>query len=83
LKQNKARALATLTGGLAAKFSSTYDALQDRWPGIIGSFDAVGATMYSTESFEAAVTRTHGGQKYLYLVEGLRDSDGVWRIDSF
>lgn len=82
-KQQKNRAVATLTAGLANQFSSIYDALHDHWPDIVRSFGSVGATMYSTETFEAAVTRMHDGQKYLYLIEGMRDSDGVWRIDSF
>ncbi len=82
-KQKKARALATLTGGLAIQFSGVYDALQDQWPGIIASMGPIGATMYGTGNFEAAVARDRGGQRFLYLIEGMRDSDGVWRIDSF
>jgi len=81
-KQNKTRALATMTSELAGQFSSVFDALKDHWPAIVGSLGPMGATMYGLDTFEAAVSRTRDGQKYLYLIEGMRDSDGVWRIDS-
>ncbi|MEO6928235.1 MAG: Ig-like domain-containing protein, partial [Casimicrobiaceae bacterium] len=82
-KQRKVRALATMTRNLAGQFDEVYDALQEHWPAIIGSLGQSGSTMYGMESFEAAVTRMRDGQKFLYLIEGMRDSDGVWRIDSF
>ncbi|MEO8847685.1 MAG: Ig-like domain-containing protein [Casimicrobiaceae bacterium] len=82
-KQRKIRALATMTRNLAGQFDEVYDALQEHWPAIIGSLGQSGSTMFGMESFEAAVTRARDGQKFLYLIEGMRDSDGVWRIDSF
>jgi hypothetical protein len=82
-RQRKSRALAALSSGKAGQFSFVYDALRDHWPEIIGTLGQVGATTYGTEDFEAAVTRNRNGQKYLYLIEGMRESDGVWRIDSF
>ncbi len=82
-KQRKERALSTLTGGMALVFGQVYDALSDRWPEIVQSIAAVGTTSHGLNHFEAAAIRDRDGQRYVYLIEGIKDDDGVWRIDSF
>ncbi len=82
-KENKARALATMTRTLAGQFASVYDALRDHWPDIIKALGPRGATIYGLNTFEAAIKRSRNGQDFLYLIEGMKDGDGVWRIDSF
>jgi hypothetical protein len=82
-REQRDRALDTLTAGLAVQFGGVYDALKGHWSDIIGSLGTPGAISTDLDLFSAALTRERGGQRYLYLIEGMRDSDGVWRIDSF
>jgi hypothetical protein len=82
-REQRGRALGVLTAGLAVQFGGVYDALQGHWSDIVGSLGTPGVFATDLDLFSAAVTRERGGQRYLYLIEGMRDSDGVWRIDSF
>jgi len=82
-REQRDRALDTLTAGLAVQFGGVYDALKGHWSDIIGSLGTPGAFSTDLDLFSAALTRERSGQRYLYLIEGMRDSDGVWRIDSF
>jgi hypothetical protein len=82
-REQRSRALGALTAGLAVQFAGVYDALKGHWSDIIGSLGTPGTFSTDLDLFSAAVVRDRGGQRYLYLVEGMRDSDGVWRIDSF
>lgn len=82
-REQRDRALGTLTAGLAVQFGGVYDALKGHWSDIIGALGTPGAFSTDLDLFSAALTRERGGQRYLYLIEGMRDSDGVWRIDSF
>ena len=82
-REQKDKALATLTSGLAVQFGGVYDALKGHWAEIMDSINEPGVTDLGVESFEAVTTRDRGSQRFLYLIEGVRDGDGAWRIDSF
>ncbi|HEV8502190.1 MAG TPA: Ig-like domain-containing protein [Casimicrobiaceae bacterium] len=82
-RERKERALATLTSGIAVQFSGVFEALKGHWAEIMASIPEPGVMDLGVESFEAATTRDRGGQRFLYLIEGVRDGDGAWRIDSF
>jgi hypothetical protein len=82
-REQKDKALATLTSGVAVQFAGVFDALKGHWSEIMASLHETGITDLGVESFGAATTRDRGGQRFLYLIEGVRDSDGTWRIDSF
>lgn len=82
-RERKEKALATLTSGIAVQFAGVFDALKGHWAEIMASIPEPGVMDLGVESFEAATTRDRGGQRFLYLIEGVRDGDGAWRIDSF
>jgi hypothetical protein len=69
-REQRDRALNTLTAGLAVQFGGVYDALKGHWSDIIGSLGTPGAYSTDLDLFSAALTRERGGQRYLNLIEG-------------
>ncbi len=80
---SKTSALQALTATQRPGFGAVYDALAGHWSAIVASLSAIGLTEINQDAAEYGVTRMSNGSKYFYLVTVIRDSDGVWRLDSF
>lgn len=63
------------------KFGPVFDVLMPFMGEIVSSYSPLVRSSLSSTIGEYAVVRTFNGQKRLYLIYFLQDSDGVWRID--
>jgi hypothetical protein len=79
----KALALQNLNVGRKASFGPVYDALAGHWGEIVTTFSPIGLMELDQEAGEYAVTRMTNGSKHIYFITIVRDTDGVWRLDSF
>ena len=76
------RARNFFTSGARALYGPLLDALAAEIAQIVASFSPPLRSSLNSTIAEYAVVRVQGGLKRAYLVYFVRDSDGVWRIDS-
>jgi hypothetical protein len=78
---NKAAAMNYLTSAGKDKYGPVLDTLLPFMPEIVASYSPLVQVSITRGLAEYAVTRLDGGTKRLYLINFLRDANGIWRID--
>ena len=78
---DKDGAMVYLNFSAQRKFGPVFDVLLPFMPEIVASYSPLVRSSLLSKIGEYAVVRTFNGQKRLYLIYFLQDSDGVWRID--
>jgi len=63
-------------------YGPTFDALLAFMPDIIASYSPLVTLTISSDVAEYGLKRTIDGEDRLFLVDLLREDDGVWRLDS-
>jgi hypothetical protein len=64
------------------KYGAAFAAMEVRLPQIVETFKAFGGVSMSSDIAEYALKRVINGKTKIYLLDFLRDGDGVWRLDS-
>ena len=80
--RDSANALKYLTEPNRAKYGAAFASLDARLPKIVETFKAFGGVSISDDIAEYALRRDVNGKVKIYLLDFLRDGDGVWRFDS-
>jgi len=80
--RNKAGALQYFTEPNRAKYGAAFEAIDAKLPQIVETFKAFGGVSMSSDIAEYALRRDVNGKTKIYLLDFLRDGDGVWRFDS-
>jgi hypothetical protein len=78
-----AAALKFLTEPIRPAFEAVFNALNGRFPQIIETFTGFGGISLGNELATYAVRRDAGDITKIFLIEYMRDIDGVWRLDSW
>ena len=81
--RNKSEALQFLTEQNRPQYGAAIDALDASLPDIVTSFKAFGGLDIGGDVAQYALKRSVNGKTKIYLIEFLRDGDGVWRLDSW
>ena len=81
--RNKSEALQFLTEQNRPQYGAAIDALDASLPDIVTSFKAFGGLDIGGDVAQYALKRSVNGKTKVYLIEFLRDGDGVWRLDSW
>jgi hypothetical protein len=79
---DKETALQFLSVSAQAKYGPVFDALLPHMPEIVASYSAFRAASFSASFAEYGVTRIINGMNQLFLIDFVRDADGVWRLDA-
>ena len=79
---DKAKALIYLNTSAQTKYAPVFSALLPTMPQIVASYSPLQRFSISSDIGEYAVNRVLQGVNRIYLIYFLRDTDGVWRIDS-
>ncbi|MFN8544252.1 MAG: hypothetical protein U0807_08595 [Candidatus Binatia bacterium] len=82
LAGDTAGALTFVAGGSRTRYGPVFEILLPHMPEIIASSSPLQAVNISARFAEYAVTRTIAGESRLFLIDFIRDADGVWRIAS-
>ncbi len=80
--KDRAGALQHFTEPNRAKYGAAFAAMEARLPQIVDTFKAFGGVSMSSDIAEYALKRVINGKTKIYLLDFLRDGDGVWRLDS-
>lgn len=80
--QNKPQALTYLNRSARLKYEPVFHALLPHFPFIVSSYSALQNVFVSSSMGEYAVNRVIDGVDQIFFIYFLRDSDGVWRLDS-
>ncbi len=78
----KSAAMPLLSAPMQAKFGPIFDTLGPTLPHAMETFKGFGAIYLGAEIASYAVKRQSIGKTKIYMLDFLRDLDGVWRIDS-
>lgn len=78
---DKPGAMTYINASAQRKFGPVFDVLMPFMTEIVASYSPLARSSLSPSIGEYGVVRTFNGQKRLYLIYFLLDSDGVWRID--
>jgi hypothetical protein len=81
--RQKATALTLLTEPNRSAFEAVFNELDARLPQIVDTFSGIGGISLGNELATYALKRASGEDVKIFLIEYMRDSDGVWRIDSW
>jgi len=81
--RQKAMALTLLTEPNRSAFEVVFNELDARLPQIVDTFSGIGGISLGSELATYALKRAVGDGVKIFLIEYMRDSDGVWRIDSW
>jgi Bacterial Ig domain/Glucodextranase, domain B len=79
--RNKAAAMGYLTAAAQDNYSPVFDALSTRLPSFVAGMSAPGTGFLSDTVADLGVNRTIAGVNRIFLINLLRDQNGVWRID--
>ena len=82
IAKDKARALRYLNPQAQVKYAPVFDALMPHFPAIVSSYSSLQRVDVSEEIGEYAINRTIDGVNRIFLIYFLKDTDGVWRLDS-
>jgi hypothetical protein len=82
LAGDKATALSYLTPRAQVKYSPVFDVLLPHMPEILASYSPIRWVSASAEVSEYAINRTINGKNHLFLIDFLKDADGVWKLDA-
>jgi hypothetical protein len=78
---DKIRALSFLSDDARLKYDPVFDALMPDMPQIAASFSSLKNVSIGDEFAEYAVNRIIDGVNRIFMINFVKDSDGVWRID--
>ena len=82
VKRDKAKALNYLGFKAQDKYGPVFDALMPDYSKIITSWSPLIRSRISSDIGEFGVVTTAAGKGHLFLINFLKDNDGVWRLDS-
>lgn len=83
LKQgNKTAAMQTLSGEARDTYGGVFDALMPYMAMVSGELSNVEAVSNGSDIASHAILRAEGGVNKVYIINSIKDKDGVWRIDS-
>ncbi len=78
----KGVAMQYLSSPMQVRFGPVFDALSGSMAQIMGSIKGYGAVSINEDIASYAVKKVRNGTTKIFLLDILRDHDGVWRIDS-
>jgi len=78
-----ATALTLLTEPNRSAFGAVFNELDAKLPQIVDTFAGIGAISLDNELAAYALKRIDGENIKIFMIEYMRDLDGVWRIDSW
>jgi predicted butyrate kinase (DUF1464 family) len=78
-----AAALKFLTEPIRPAFEAVFNVLNGRMPQIVDTFAGFGGISLGNELATYALKRNAGDITKIFLIEYMRDIDGVWRLDSW
>ena len=81
--RQKTAALTLLTEPNRSAFGAVFDELDEKLPQIVDTFAGIGAISLDNELAAYALKRIDGENIKIFMIEYMRDLDGVWRIDSW
>jgi len=81
--RQKVTALTYLTEPNRSAFEAVFNELDGNLPQIVDTFAAIGAISLDNELAAYALKRIDGENIKIFMIEYMRDLDGVWRIDSW
>ena len=82
IKGDKAKALSYLNFTAQKKYGPVFDALMPDYSNIIVSWSPLLSSRISINIGEFGMVTKDAGKGHLFLINFLKDDDGVWRLDS-
>ena len=79
---NKPLAMKSITPGSSKKYSGLFDALMPYMTEVYNELSVIEPSEVDTDIASYATLRLEGGVIKTYMINFIRGSDGVWRIDS-
>jgi len=79
---DKASAMQRLNGPAQEKYGPVFDALANHMAAIVATWSAPVTGMLSAEIADFGLNRTVDGINRVFLINLIRGTDGVWRLDS-
>ncbi len=61
-------------------YAPAFETLRTQWTAIVGSYSSLQRVSIGADTAEYAVNRVINGVNQIYLIQFVRDTDGVWRI---
>ena len=82
IARDKPKALSYLNQSARVKYEPVFSALLPNFPAIVASYSALQRVSITSDMGEYAVNRVIDGVDEVFFIYLLRDTDGVWRLDS-